>query len=149
MSELGCWWSPYRITFTFTQITWLLRYILELREGIYPPNPDGRSSYTDPRIRVKSSEYKAYTETISTVAGTIERRLLKTGMDGGMAYLHFTVELSYEEIAKIFGIRSKDVYTRVCKAIKFCTGRWDKDGRYPFYSHIGQSNAKTDKGMRM
>ena len=138
MSELGSWWSPYRITFTFAQVTWVLRNIMEMREGIWPPNPDGRSSYIDPRIVIKGSGYKAYKETIGAVAGTVERRLLKTGDDGGMAYLRFTVDLSYSEIAMLYGIRKKDVYPAVCKAIKYCVGKWDKEGKYPVYSATGE-----------
>ena len=87
MSELGSWWSPYKISYTYSQCTWLLKNLMGMREGIWPPDPDGRSSYTDPRIINKSGEYKAYKENMGTVVGTLERRLLKTGMDGALAYL--------------------------------------------------------------
>ena len=135
MSELGRWYSPYKITFTYSQVTWLLKNLCELREGFWPQNPDGRSSgYTDPQIINKSSEYKAYVENIGAVVGTVERRLLKTGMDGAMAYLRFTVQLSYSEIARLSGIRKVDAYPRVSRAIKYCVGEWDKRDKYPFYS---------------
>ena len=136
MSELGHWWSPYRITFTFAQVTWVLRNIMEMREGIWPPNPDGRSSYIDPRIVIKGTGYKAYRETIGGVAGTIERRLLKTGHDGGMAYLRFTVDLSYSEIAKITQTPADIVEGKVDSAIRFSRGRYDKKSTYYQYKEI-------------
>ena len=126
MSALGRWWSPYRITFTFAQITFLLQNIRELREGIYPPNPDGNSSYTDPSIINKSSEYTAYTENIGTVIGTLERWLLKTGIDGAMAYLRYTAQLSYDEIAWLFHINPYEGRRRVERAIRRCVYMGEK-----------------------
>ena len=30
MSELGRWYNPYKISFTFAQVTWVLRNIMEM-----------------------------------------------------------------------------------------------------------------------
>tara|TARA_Y100000310_G_scaffold329844_1_gene400422 strand:+ start:296 stop:754 length:459 start_codon:yes stop_codon:yes gene_type:complete len=136
MSELGSWWSPYRITYTSSQIVWLLEHIVELREGIWPSNPEGRSSgYIDPKIRV-SGEYNRFSETVGIITGTLERRLLKTGLDGAMAYLRHSVELSYNEIAKLFHIPTSVAWERVNLAIKFCTRRYDKKSTYSQYKKI-------------
>ncbi len=138
MSELGRWWSPYKISYTYSQCTWLLKNLMEMREGIWPPDPDGRSSYTDPRIINKSGEYKAYKENMGTVVGTLERRLLKTGMDGALAYLRFTVELSYREIAMLFHLHKDEVYIRANRAIRYCVGRRDKQDAYQNLPYLNQ-----------
>lgn len=120
------WYSPYKTTYTFRQITWLLSNIRELREGVWPPNPDGHSSYTDPRIVNKGGEYKAYVENIGTVVGTLERWLLEASIDGAMAYLHFTAGNSYSEIARMFHISKDEAYTRVIRVIKHCVYMGEK-----------------------
>ena len=125
------WCSPYAITYKYAQITWILRNINSVREGEWPDIPDNVSGYIDPQIVVKSGEYKAYIETIAAVAGTIERRLLKTGVGGAMAYLRFTAGLSYREIARLFHIDKDEAYTGVNRAIKYCVGKKEKHDAFP------------------
>lgn len=126
MSELGLWYSPHRITYTYSQVTFLLKNLREMREGIWPPDPDGRSSYIDPQIISKGGEYKAYTENIGTVIGTLERWLLKMGMDGAMVYLRHTVGCSYSEIGRMFHISRDEAYSRVNRTIKHCVMMGEK-----------------------
>lgn len=124
------WYSPYKITFNYGQICWLLSNIRELRIGVWPPNPEGKSSYTDPKIVVKGGEYKAYTENIGAIAGTVERRLLKTSMDGALAYLVYSDQLDYRWVARMFHMNETQVKARVNRAISYCVGRRDKRRLY-------------------
>ncbi|KKN71837.1 hypothetical protein LCGC14_0416910 [marine sediment metagenome] len=137
MSELEYWCSPYKITYPYRQVTWLLDAMKELRVGIWPPHPEGRSSgYIDPRIVLKSGEYKAYTENIGNVAGTLERRLKKTGYDGAMAYLVYSCGLSYHEVGRLFCIPEAKTIENVELAIRYCCGRKDKRSTYYQYKKI-------------
>ena len=126
------WCSPYAITYKYAQITWILRNINMVREGEWPDIPDKVSGYIDPQIVAKSGEYEAYTETIAAIAGTIERRLAKSVVDGFMAYLHFTAVLSYPEIGRGFHLSGDEVYKRVTRAMKYCVGKKEKQNA--FYS---------------
>lgn len=150
-SSIEWWWSPYRITFTKNQILWLLNHIRDLRVGDWPPDPVRSSSYTEAQLARHRKEYKAYVENIASIIGTVERRLLKTGMDGAKAYLVYCVGLSYKEVARLFGMSIKEVVSQVDSAIKYCEGRYDKKEPYGEWKMVQSTlhkklvGAKNDK----
>lgn len=93
----GCagfaWYSLADIKFCRLQIYWLLPLLGELKEGIWPPNPDS-SSYTDvplgkgQRIRHEGKFCKP-----AEIAAEIELRGARTGKDGKI--LLYQVQAGY------------------------------------------------------
>jgi len=145
-SSINWWWSPYKISFIHNQILWLLNHIRDLRVGDWPPDPDRSSSYTEAQLAKHRGEYRAYIENIASIIGTVERRLLKTGMDGAMAYLAYACGLSYKEIARLFHISNNEVVNRVDSAIKYCEGKGDK--KIPYQQYIMFQNVLHNKLVR-
>ncbi len=117
--------SPFWIRYTFRQCTWLLENLKDLREGIYPPDLK-ETNYTDPLIINKTSEYKAFTENIGTIVGTLERWLLQLGNAGTAAYLRWGLDLSYSEIGKLLGMSKAEAYDAAIRAIKYCVAQGEK-----------------------
>lgn len=127
------WYSPYKIRYRRLEVIWILNHIRQLRIGDWPPDPDRSSSYTDAHLAKNRGEYKAYVENVVSILGMVERRLLKTGMDGAMAYLVYAGGLGYGEVGKMFHLSSEQVIERVDNAISYCEGKKDKPMSYEDY----------------
>jgi len=124
------WWSPYKIIYTHNQLIWLLNHIRELRVSDWPPPNRNASGYTEWQFAQYGNRYKEYARMVESIAGNVERRLLKTSMDGAMAYLVYTCGLGYGEVAMQFHITSNETVNRVDSAIRYCEGKADRKEPY-------------------
>ena len=117
------WWHPREIKFNKAQCLWLIPQLPRLREGTYPTNPVG-TGYTDAPAK-RSLKYRAYFETPCQIAGELDYRLSKTGVDGKLLVAEVMAEyteLSYEAVRAlnyVSGWRRKGNY-----------GQWKRQRRY-------------------
>ena len=121
-SSIEWWWSPYKIIYTHNQIIWLLNHIRGLRAGNWPAPDRNISGYTEWQFAQQGNRYKDYCRMTEGVAGNLERRLLKTGMDGAMAYLAYTCGCGYGEMARMFHITIDQAIENIDSAIRYCEG---------------------------
>ena len=76
IDEKDTWYSPREIKFTKKTVLWLIKYLIMLREGYWPPEA---TSYIG---LPGGGSKKAYFETPIQYAVEIESRLEKCGIDG-------------------------------------------------------------------
>lgn len=74
------WYTIFDVRFCPFQIEWIIEHSETLREGIWPPSPNG-SGYVDPAIKTGNVGSAYYTKPTEILA-EVEARLRRTGKDG-------------------------------------------------------------------
>ncbi|MCJ7791876.1 MAG: hypothetical protein MUP49_05670, partial [Dehalococcoidia bacterium] len=85
------WYSPSWIRYCRMQVLWYLVNCESIREGKWPPEPEG-SSYTDPAIRGQS--IRVPSRNAEQLAAEIDTRLRRCGIEGKL--LEYEVRLEME-----------------------------------------------------
>ena len=103
-------------------IIFLLKNLVELRAGGYPPDP-GVSGYTEApggfvtiRARGASFEYSCL------LAAEVDIRLKATGMDGYLVEEKYIDDMSEQEISDLRHIPLEEVFRRLRTAINYMSG---------------------------
>ncbi len=126
------YYKPSEIRFSREQMLWLIEWLSVLKEGTWPPNPQG-SGYTEIASVQKSSSHHAGFETPCQFAAEIESRLKSTGESG---------EVLVHEVQ-----HGLDVYELLSppakKALNYISG-WRRRSR-PFYKWCYDQRQKADK----
>jgi hypothetical protein len=89
------WYSPRDIKFCRQQVIWIIRNLPLMREGIWPRHPEGELA--SPIVQ-KPSKHQAYFETPAQIAGEVDYRLNRTGLEGKLLVSEINLGLDYLEL---------------------------------------------------
>ncbi len=104
-------------TYSRTTVIWIIRNLLELRQGIAPdPKPD----HTPP---IKQKGNHAPFEVLSGMAGIIEQKLNECGNDGIMTKISYVMGETDETLARIGRCSVRAVSWRIDKVIGYISGK--------------------------
>lgn len=113
------WYAPREIRFQRRQIPWLLEHLEMLREGRWPANPDPeRLACGCNRQRTGRAPF----ETPCQVAGELDARLARLGVDRYLVEDRYCLDRSELLIAMRTGIELEDVYRRLRSAMAYVSG---------------------------
>ena len=128
------WFTPGEIVFSRPQMIFLIEHLDLLKEGNWPPNPNG-SSYIDPAVKGRIKAH-AYFEIPAQYYAEVSDRLEATGQDG---------EVLQDEINS--GLIEIDLLSRVARsALNYMSGwrrrkigyaLWNAQRKY-YYKSIGK-----------
>ena len=96
----------------------LIEFLPLLIEGIWPPNPQG-SGYTETLNVQRSRSRHAYFETPCQIAGEVEWRLKRTGIEG---------KLLVSEIRQ--GLMLEELQPESRNALNYISGKWRRKTPY-------------------
>lgn len=113
-------------------IEWILRNLLELRQGVWP---DPRPYDYMPSIQRRCRRVEAHFNNPCDAAGCVEARLDKCGRDGFIAKLSYAYGESDQYIAEKVKLKEKQVTKGVETAIRYISWKWPKDGGYGEYKY--------------
>ena len=115
--------APGSVLYHREDIDFLLPWLLNMREGVYPLEP------SDGYVGGKSSrKTKAYFESICQVAAEIDRRLAMVGLDRELVEKHYCLGLTVEDLAKHYGMEVQKVSRLISSAVSYISSgpcpRW-------------------------
>ena len=99
------------------EVEWVLRNLLELRQGIWPDPDSGELP------RKHSLGHHAPFETPAGMAGVVELNLKKCGLDGLMTKIYFYGGESDAELALVARCSIKYVSGKINNVLKFISGK--------------------------
>ena len=105
-------------------VEWVLRHLLELRQGIWP-DPETGESYPTGHSRQPHAPF----ETPAGMAGVVEQKLKGTGLGGLMVKGHFVMGEADRDLAQIAWCPVGAVLGRIDKVLKYVSGK-PKDRSY-------------------
>jgi hypothetical protein len=125
------WWPPQAISYTKSQIIWIIENIAYIRQGVWPPEcrESGYAGKND------SHSTSADFEPIMIVLADIERRLEKCGQDGYFLELVYGAGATYEHISKCINQTPRKVEKRVQTALRYICGKKDKANYQNYKNH--------------
>lgn len=128
------WYAPNEIKYTYRQVKWLLANLIDLRKGIYPPNPEG-GSYVDQPISRRQPKSKAPFIDACDIAGELDRRLGLAGIDGLIVEFIYTNQGGYKRLSRATGLSLKEIGERRKKALAYISNPdvWKKRISYADY----------------
>ena len=122
MVETFEWYPAKDIRFLRPHIIFLLKHLLELREGNYPPDP-GVSGYTEAPGGIKTTSARgASFEMACQLAAEVDSRLKATGLDGYLVEEKYIDEKSEQDISDERHIALEEVFRRLRTAINYMSG---------------------------
>jgi hypothetical protein len=89
------WYSPRDIKFCRVQVMWIIKHLPLMREGVWPRHPEGELA--SPIVQ-KPSKHSAYFETPAQIAGEVDYRLNRTGLEGKLLVSEINLGLDYLEL---------------------------------------------------
>lgn len=101
---------------------WLIRHLATLKEGRYPPDPVGSSSYVDTGLGKRTVRSRAPFENAELIAGEVEARLERCGLDGLILKALTLWEETPEYLAKCLGKPVWSIIERRASALKYISG---------------------------
>ena len=120
MSEPKDWYPPSEIKFTRKTVLWLIKNLVMLREGYWPPEA---SNYID---LPGTGSKKAYFETPIQYAVEIQARLEKCGIDGLILEAMECWEKSAESLATYFQKPEWVIYKRRKMALDYIASGFER-----------------------
>ena len=109
---------------------WLIRQLPTLKEGYYPPDPVGSSSYVDTGLGKRTVRSRAPFENAELIAGEVEARLARCGLDGLILKALTLWEESPEYLAKCLGKPVWSIIQRRASALRYIAGWRRKRSTY-------------------
>lgn len=109
------WVNPSAVHYDREQVEWLLPHLRDLREGYYPPEPRD-SGYVEIQHRI--TEHAPY-EMACGIAGDIDIRLARTGLDRYLVEEKYCNGLSEQEITEKLYMDEAEVYRRIASAVSY------------------------------
>ncbi len=123
---LDNFWYPNQIKFSQNQVRWLLPYLKELREGLFPSNPH-ETGYVGSS---HSHSQKAPFENICLIAAELDIRLAACFPDGILVEEHYS-GLSFVELSKKYHQSVIDIERGINNAVSYISSgncqRWHID----------------------
>ena len=113
------YYKPGQITFRRKHIVWILEHIDIMRQGIYPPDPR-RSGYVD--SPGKQNNASATFEKACQLAGEVDARLNRCGIDGLMVRAYFTGAADESDLARHTHMTVYDVTKHIRSTMSYCVG---------------------------
>ena len=120
MTKAKEWYSPSEIIFTRNTALWLIKHLVLLREGYWPPEA---SNYID---LPGTGSKKAYFETPIQYAAEIEARLEKCGLDGLILEAIECWEKSVASLANYFQKPEWVIYKRRKMALDYIASGFER-----------------------
>jgi len=141
------WVAPGAIRYDAVDIDFLLDWLSEMREGVYPAEPTG--GYVEGKRAGIAS--RAYYEAACQVAAEIDRRLARTGLDRYLVeefYCRDWLGLSEDEILDVItghvGIEKSELQRRLRSAVSYIASgtcpRWLHCIDCPEYQNCRKKN---------
>jgi hypothetical protein len=109
------------LNFSSRQMLWLIKHLPTLKEGRYPPDPVGGSSYVDLQGK-KAVRHRATFENPVLIAAEVEARLAMCGLDGLILKAVTLWEEGIEYLSRCLGISEDIIIKRKSKALGFISG---------------------------
>lgn len=117
MSET--WWPPREIVFSREQMEWLLKHLLALDEGQWPPEPGG---YNDVKTGKPEWWRGAYFETPCQFGAEVRHRLEATGSDGLLVLSYYVYDVDLEYLARLNGLDVHRLSRRIERVLRYMSG---------------------------
>jgi len=133
------------IKYTARQCLWLLRHLLTLKVGDYPPDPAGAGSgYTEFRGGKRPTKHRASFETPALVAAELEVRLSKCGLDGLILRDLIMLGDPPEYLARCLGMSQEMINRRSMRALKYISSekRGWKRRRISYQEFVGHRKSQ-------
>ncbi len=124
--EIRYWYEPREIRFTREQVKWLLPYLLILRDGHYPKQPEG---YNNCEVFVKNKGNAAFTRPVE-LAAELDARLQVCLIDGLITEAYYCHELPIIRIMYYCDQTKEEVWDRIGRCIRYCAGWRRKQQSY-------------------
>ena len=113
-----------------TGIVLVLQNLKELRRG---ESIEQHLSYLERPLVTGTRGHHAPFEYPALLAGEVEIRLAKCGIDGFMLKVHIALDESKESIAKALGLPYEEVNRGIWTALGYISGKWPKVNNYREY----------------
>lgn len=118
------WIAPGAVTYDREQVEFLLPWLLEMREGVYPAEPEG--GYVDGGGH--SRKTRAYYEAACEVAAELDTRLAQTGLDRELVEKAYCHRMEVRDIARWYGMNDDTVRLSISSAVSYISSgecqRW-------------------------
>ena len=128
------WVSPGAVVFDIEDVEFLLPWLFEMREGVYPPEPSG--GYVESRR--PGVGHRAPYETAAQVAAEIDSRLARTGLDLYLVEDSYCHGATDEELARKLQMPPWEIRRRIRSAVSYIASgpcpRWLNCLDCPSYS---------------
>lgn len=112
------WWELREIRFTQKQVKFLLNHLPQLRVGKYPTRPEGYSNF---EIMTRAAGNAGFTKPCE-LAGELESRLQQCAIDGLITEAYYCNELPIIRIMWYCGQTETEVWNRIGRCIRYCSG---------------------------
>jgi hypothetical protein len=119
------YYPPCTIKFTRPQVEWLLRCLLQLRDGQYPTDPAGCI------IEGFSPSRKAGFIVPAELYAELTARLDMCGRDGIMTLLFFILDMDCYQLGRAFGMPAEAIARRIESVLSYISSPMlvDKNGK--------------------
>jgi hypothetical protein len=142
------WLPPARVRFTMDDIYFILLHLPLLRQGVYPPDPR-ETGYTTGMGRKKGGSLHAYFEKPAQIAGEIDTRLTRCGLDRYLVEDNICRGIPEEDLARRLDMEVWEIRRRINSAVSYIASgpcpRWNscidcvKYQKCYFKKHVGMS----------
>ena len=119
------WIAPGSVTFVREHVEYLLPWFYELKEGVYPSEPE--SGYVDYSGH-RPVKARAHYEAACQVAAELDIRLAQTGLDRQLVEAVYCRQQMVNDISRIFNMSLSEVYSRINSVVSYISSgpcqRW-------------------------
>jgi hypothetical protein len=130
------YYSPRDIRFKQDEMKWLIENLPSLREGKWPPRPEGAPNPNE--MRAKRVYAHAPYESPCQIAAEVEIRLEAVGMDGILVKAFYCWGEPVDILAKYFNTDKDNISKRISRALRYISG-WKRKS-YLYYNWLKQVN---------